>query len=83
MANPDEIPGWQALDIAWKNILAVDRDTHLKDGAQQGQICGLAACTVGCGNDKGEIVDYLAFEFLAQKIGPILKAVCVVLNRSH
>ena len=34
VADPDEIPGWEALDIGRKDIFAVDRYAHLEDGAQ-------------------------------------------------
>jgi len=56
-AQPDDIPGWQSLDVAGKQILTVDRNPHLEEGAEQDTIARLAAGTVRRRHVDGEVID--------------------------
>jgi hypothetical protein len=50
-------PGGQTGDVRREHVLAGNRNPHLKDGAHQNGIRGLAAGTVDCCDLKAEIVD--------------------------
>src|SRR5690554_2258029 len=52
--DTDVVPGRLALDVRREDVLAVDGDAHLEEGAQQGEVGGLAAGPVGRGNHEGE-----------------------------
>jgi hypothetical protein len=66
MTGPDEIPGWKTLDVGGKNVLSVDRNTHLEYSTKQCQIGGLAACAIGGRNDESEIVNYFVWALFVE-----------------
>ena len=57
MTGANVVPGGQALDVGREDVFAVDRDTHFEQGAQNGQVGGLAASAVGGGNHNRKVVD--------------------------
>ncbi len=58
LADPDGIPGRQALNIGWKQVFTRNRDSHLKQRTQNGQVGGLAAGAVHRRHSDREIVDH-------------------------
>src|SRR5574341_151013 len=56
-AQPDGKPSGKALNIGGKNILAVDRNSHLKEGTNEGGVGRLAARAVDRRHNNLEIVD--------------------------
>jgi hypothetical protein len=57
LAGADGEPGWQAGDVGREQVLAGNRNAHLKQGAHQDGVGGLAAGAVDSGHLDREIVD--------------------------
>ena len=57
VADPDVVPGGQPLDVRREDVLAVNGDAELEEGAQQGEVGRLTAGAVGGGHCDREVVD--------------------------
>src|SRR5439155_1202405 len=57
LAQADDEPGWQTLNIGWEDVFAVDGNSHLEEGADEGGICRLAARSVDGRYVDLEVVD--------------------------
>ncbi len=56
LAYPDGVPGGQAGDVGGKEVLAVNGNAHLEQGAYKHKVCALAARPVYSGGNDGEVI---------------------------
>ena len=57
ITSSDDKPSWKPRNVAWKEILSTDRDSHFEHGMKQNQICRLRPCSICSCNIDCEIVD--------------------------